>query len=152
MKRVVALRHVAFEGLDGFEPVFHRHGYTVDYLDMCDGTHTVDDICDADILVVLGGPISANDEAIHPFLATELKAIERRLEDEVPLMGICLGSQLIARAAGARVYPTGTKEIGFGNVTLTGDGERSPLAPFNNDALTLHWHGDTFDLPDGAVL
>ncbi len=152
MKQVIALRHVAFEGLDGFEPVFRRHGYTVDYFDMCDGIHTVEDMRSADILVVLGGPISANDEARHPFLTSELKAIEQRLKENRPLMGICLGSQLIARAAGARVYASGAREIGFGNVTLTAAGEKSPLAPFAGDPVTLHWHGETFDLPDGAIL
>jgi GMP synthase (glutamine-hydrolysing) len=67
-------------------------------------------------------------------------------------MGICLGAQLIARAAGARVYPSGVKEIGFAPITLTEAGCDSCLAAFADDPLTLHWHGDTFDLPEGATL
>ncbi len=150
MRTAIVVRHVAFEDLDGFEPAFWRHGYAVKYVDMCDQVYSDSHIDGADILVILGGPIGANDEATYPFLKTELQAIERRLHTERPMMGICLGAQLIARVAGARVYRSHRKEIGFGSIALTTSGRNSALEPFAGDPMTLHWHGDTFDLPDDA--
>jgi len=149
VKTALAIRHVAFEGVDGFGSGLETAGYRFDYVDALDtlppGAET------ADLLIILGGPIGAYEDDAYPFLKAELSLIERRLADERPLMGICLGAQLIATAAGARVYASGVKEIGFAPITLTADGERSCLAPFKNDPITLHWHGDTFDLPRGAT-
>ena len=104
----------------------------------------------ADLLIVLGGPIGAYEESLYPFLVGELKSIERRLRAMKPTLGICLGSQLMARALGARVYPGGVKEIGWSPLSLSEEGLRSCLAPLG-DTPVLHWHGDTFDLPRDAV-
>jgi GMP synthase (glutamine-hydrolysing) len=104
-----------------------------------------------DLLVVLGGPISAFDDDRYPFLADEVRLIERSLRDDVPVLGVCLGAQLLARALGARVYAGSAKEIGFGPVRLTAEGRASCLAFLEKEASpVLHWHGDTFDLPAGA--
>lgn len=147
-----AIRHVAFEDLGSFETVFKRHGYNIEYLEA-----GVDDLGRVvrqppDLLVVLGGPIGANDVADYPFLKDELVALERRAERDLPTLGICLGSQLMACALGARVYPARGKEIGWAPIALTDAGRASclsALAPL--DEPVLHWHGDTFDLPFGAV-
>ena len=84
------------------------------------------------------------------FFGDEIAVLERRLAARLPTMGICLGAQLIASSAGARVYPSGVKEIGFAPIRLTDNGRSSCLAPFADEPMTLHWHGDTFDLPAGA--
>jgi GMP synthase (glutamine-hydrolysing) len=152
MKSCLALRHVHFEDLGAFAPALRSAGYDMAYLDA-----GIDDIGAADagrcdLLVVLGGPIAAYEEDVYPFLRDELRLIERRLALGRPLMGICLGAQLIARALGARVYPSGGKEIGFAPIRLNEAGLSSCLAPFADDPMTLHWHGDTFDLPQGATL
>lgn len=152
MKTLFAIRHVAFEDLGSFETVFKRHGYRIEYLEA-----GVDDLTRVarqppDILAILGGPIGVNDVADYPVLKDELAAIERRAEKDLPTLGICLGSQLMARALGARVYPARGKEIGWAPVSLTDAGWASclsALAPL--DEPVLHWHGDTFDLPQGAV-
>jgi GMP synthase (glutamine-hydrolysing) len=102
------------------------------------------------MLAVLGGPIGAYDEELYPFLTGEIRLIAARLQEGKPVLGICLGAQLMARALGARVYPGPAKEIGFKPLTLTQEGE-GLLAPLV-DQPVLHWHGDTFDLPSGAVL
>ncbi|HZT51438.1 MAG TPA: glutamine amidotransferase [Stellaceae bacterium] len=151
MKRAVALRHVAFEDLDAFAPVLARRGFDLSY---CDAP--VADLADpaleaAALLVVLGGPIGVYEEQDYPFLAAERALIARRLARGRPVLGLCLGAQLMARALGARVYPAGFKEIGWAPVSLTEAGRASALAALEGCAV-LHWHGDTFDLPAGATL
>ncbi len=149
--RVFAVRHVAFEDLGSFAAVLARRGGKIDYLEAADGFDGLDPLA-PDLLVVLGGPIGAYDEADYPFLVDECALLERRIAAGRPLLGICLGAQLLAKALGARVYPGAQKEIGWGCIALTEAGHLSPLAHLG-DATTpvLHWHGDTFDLPAGAV-
>ena len=107
-----------------------------------------DSIADAELLIVLGGPIGAYETAAYPFLTSELALIEHRLSRDLPMLGICLGSQLMAKALGSRVFAGPVKEIGWGGVELTGEGAASCLAPLRqDDAVVLHWHGDSFDLP-----
>lgn len=105
----------------------------------------------ADLVVVLGGPISVYETQTYPWLAEELAMIEQRLANHQPTLGICLGAQLIAMALGAKVYACGIKEIGWPSIELTVAGLQSPLKALQSQKL-LHWHGDTFDLPSGATL
>jgi GMP synthase (glutamine-hydrolysing) len=133
MPTVIAVRHVAFEDLDAFGPILGRQGYSIEYRDAPVDDLTAPDIAAADLLIVLGGPIGVYEDAAYPFLLDEIKLVEARLARGRPVLGICLGSQIMARALGSRVYATGRKEIGW-----------SP------DVAVLHWHGDTFDLPAGA--
>src|SRR5450759_3411009 len=150
-KSVVALRHVHFEDLGHFAPVLERHGYGLTYCDVgIDPLMGLDPLA-TDLLIVLGGPIGAYEEGQYPFLHEELALLTSRLAANRPTFGICLGSQLIARALGARVYPMGVKEIGFSPIRLTPEGMRSCLSTFAEDGTVLHWHGDTFDLPTGAA-
>ncbi|NBC34517.1 MAG: glutamine amidotransferase [Alphaproteobacteria bacterium] len=150
MKTALAIRHVAFEDLGAFAPILATRGWDIRYADA--GVDPIDPAKahDPDLLCVLGGPIGAYDEDVYPFLRDELATITARLESGRPLLGICLGAQLIARAAGARVYPGSAREIGFAPIMLTEPGRRSCLAPFADDPMALHWHGDSFDLPVGA--
>ena len=147
----VAIRHIAFEGLGIIEPVLRKAGYTPHVCDAgTDDLGNIDPIR-TDLLVVLGGPIGAYEDDRYPFLADELRILERRLAAGRPTLGICLGAQLMARALGARVYPGPGKEIGWAPIALTQAGRASPLAPLDGVAV-LHWHGDTFDLPAGVEL
>jgi GMP synthase (glutamine-hydrolysing) len=146
----VALRHVHFEDLGTLAPVMLRRGYDVAYLDVGVDDLSSLDALSPDLLVVLGGPVGVYESDDYPFLRQEIALLKKRLACERPTLGICLGSQLIARALGARVYPMGFKEIGFAPVRLTPDGRESCLAPFSDD-MVLHWHGDTFDLPERTV-
>lgn len=146
----VAIRHVAFEDLGAFAPGIETAGYRIHYYDVgLDELWTVDPI-KTELLIMLGGPIGAYEDDKYPSLRDELDILEARLAAGRPTLGICLGAQLMARALGARVYPGPAKEIGFAPVTLTAEGRDSCLAPFH-DHPVLHWHGDTFDLPEGAV-
>ncbi|MBS0219823.1 MAG: glutamine amidotransferase [Proteobacteria bacterium] len=151
MKRAVALRHLAFEDLGLLAGELAAAHYDATYRDA-----GVDGLADLqldsdDLLIVLGGPISAYDDDRYPFLADELRLIEQSLRRKVPVLGICLGAQLLARVLGARVYPGSAREIGFAAVALTAAGRRGCLADLEREATpVLHWHGDTFDLPAGA--
>lgn len=149
LRKILALRHVAFEDLGGFVAPLILRGFGIRYVDSGYDALDPKETDAADLLVVLGGPIGANDEADYPFLKDEIAAIERRLKAGKPVLGLCLGAQLIARALGAEVYPNKVKEIGFKPVTLTDLGRASQLAALDGAPL-LHWHGDTFDLPQGA--
>jgi GMP synthase (glutamine-hydrolysing) len=148
---IVALRHVSFEHLGSLVPLARKGGHRIHYVDVGVDDLAGIDAAEPDLLVVLGGPIAAYDEKRYPYLAGELELIESRLKSGAPLLGICLGAQLIARVMGARVYAGGHKEIGWGRVQLTDQGQRSCLAALGADgAGVLHWHGDTFDLPAGT--
>ena len=127
MTSVTAIRHVAFEDLGSLEEQFTSRKWTVDYLEAPVADWGAFDPLKPDLLVVLGGPIGANDGPRYPFLVPELKAIERRLAAERPTLGICLGAQLIAKCLGAAVYPAREREIGWGPLLLTRAGLGSPV-------------------------
>jgi GMP synthase (glutamine-hydrolysing) len=147
-RTATAVRHVAFEDLGLLEPVLRQAGYTVTTVEA-----GIDDLTEpitgSDLVVVLGGPIGANDADRFPFLADELSALRTRVDADRPTLGICLGAQLLARALGADVAPSGRTEIGYAPLTLTPAGERSPLRHLA-DTPVLHWHGDRFAIPAGA--
>ena len=150
MKTAIAIRHVCFEDLGTLEPLLQTRGYTVRYVDAAvDDLHALD-VASPDLMIVLGGPIGAFDDALYPFITAEMALVRQRLDSRRPLLGICLGAQMIARALGARVGSMGVKEIGYVPLTLTPEGEASPLAALGRVPV-LHWHGDQFDIPAGAV-
>ncbi len=147
-RTVAAIRHVHFEDLGTFGPLLRQQGYEVAIYDagVDDlGTLTADD---PELLVVLGGPIGANDQTLYPFLNDEYRIIEKRLAANRPTIGICLGAQLIASFAGGRVLAGPKKEIGWSMLSLTEAGKASAVRHL--DCPVLHWHGDTFELPHYA--
>lgn len=148
-RTVLALRHVTFEDLGVLDPLLRARGFEVVYRDAPIEGVDAAAVADADLLVVLGGPIGVYDEERYPFLRDESSAIAARLRAGGPALGVCLGAQLIAHALGAAVAPTGSVEIGFGPVALTAEGQESPLRPLDGVPV-LHWHGDAFEIPEGA--
>jgi GMP synthase (glutamine-hydrolysing) len=151
-RTAAVIRHVAFEDLGVFECVLAQRGIAVRYVDAGVDHLEAAEIANADVLIVLGGPIGVYDAPAYPFLAGELRLIERRLRVGAPLLGVCLGAQLIAAAAGARVYPGPAKEVGFAPLTLTPEGQMSSLGALSAARnMVLHGHGDTFDVPSGAL-
>lgn len=151
MKSAIALRHIEIEGLGVFENILTEQGYDVEYVDVWKDAIPASLATEPDLLVVLGGPMGVYEADQYPFLNAELRVLQGRLMAGKPLLGICLGSQLIAHAAGARVYPGAQKEIGYAPLTLTPAGQASCLNGLAEAGYyVLHWHGDTFDLPPGA--
>ncbi|MFT4174631.1 MAG: glutamine amidotransferase [Rhodocyclaceae bacterium] len=155
MKTALAITHVDFEDLGSIHAALTQAGYAVDTLDAASGPLAAVDALAPDVLVVMGGPIGAYEAHAYPFVDTEIALLRQRLAAQRPTLGICLGSQLMAAALGARVYPgTAGKEIGWGALqapkgAVTPDWFAPLLAP---EVAVLHWHGDTFDLPAGATL
>ena len=148
--RVVAFRHVAFEGLGLIEPTLEDHGISVEFPDLFQGGATLPDLTTAAGLIFMGGPMSANDDL--PYLRQEIQVIRHAVEAGQPVLGVCLGSQLIAKALGANVYKNSTKEIGWFDVHLTDAGRQDPiLSGLEGSETVFHWHGETFDLPEGAA-
>ncbi|HET8870585.1 MAG TPA: glutamine amidotransferase [Aquabacterium sp.] len=149
-KRAAIIQHLAFEDLGSFESVLIDRGYTLHSFQA--GVDALDEpMRDADLVVVLGGPIGVYETTTYPFLNDEITHLRDRLSRDLPTLGICLGAQLIAQALGGQVYPGGKKEIGWGPLQLTPSGQSSALRYLQGVAV-LHWHGDTFDLPPGARL
>jgi GMP synthase (glutamine-hydrolysing) len=150
IKKCLAVRHVAFEDLGLLGPLVSSRGYGVRYHDA--GVQRIDaeTFLAPDLLIVLGGPIGVYERDTYPFLAEEIAAIAARLQAGVPMLGICLGAQLMAAALGARVAPGPAKEIGWAPLTLTAEGRQSVLAPLGATPV-LHWHGDNCELPQGCT-
>lgn len=150
MKSALVIRHVHFEDLGTLEPLLLDKGYLVQYMDACVEDLTSLDAVAPTLVVVLGGPIGAFEDDVYPFLRAEFAFVQRRLDAGLPILGICLGAQLIARALGAGVAPMGHMEIGFAPVSLTTSGEDSALALLGATPV-LHWHGDMFEIPANAT-
>jgi len=150
-KKAWAITHVAFEDLGSFESILREEGFDIEYL--CAASDDLDKIRPEtdDLLIILGGPISVNDIDEYSFIQAELEMLTERLKADKPTLGICLGAQLIAKALGARVYPGQHKEIGWSPIHLDDAGSRSVLRHLVGEGVNvLHWHGETFDIPEYA--
>lgn len=149
---IAALLHVSFEKLGLIEDWILAKGHSLTEY------HLYNDprlplIAEFDMLIIMGGPMSVNNEREYPWLAAEKELIRRCKETEKPVLGICLGAQLIASALGNRVFQGKHTEIGWFPVEFNQAEEVIKLFPgLPVTATVFHWHGDTFDLPEGAVL
>jgi nitrilase len=145
-RTAVAIRHVEFEDLGLLAPLLAHHGFATSYLDAPANDGAWHSARDADLLVVLGGPLGVADTDAYPFLRTELELIGERLAGDRPTLGICLGAQLLALASGGSVTPGAEAEIGYAPVTLTNAARNSVLEPLRSIPV-LHWHGDVISTP-----
>lgn len=154
--KLLVHQNIACEGLGVFQEALEDLGVRIrtvlsNQLTL-DVTSATDDES-ADGLVVLGGPMNVDQTSEYPFLTVEVQTIRHFVQTGRPVLGVCLGAQLLAKALGARVYPAGVREIGPGSVRLTSEGRKDLLFSDLPDPLPVfQWHGDTFDLPEGGVL
>ena len=152
MPRLLVCQHVPFEILGTLDPVFRSHGFRIRYVNFGRDPEAQPRLRGYDGLVVLGGPMSVGETDRYPHLIAEIELIRTAIDREIPVLGICLGAQLIARALGAEVRPSPRQEIGWYDLSLTEEGRRDPLfAHFEDPEKIFQWHGDTFDIPHGAV-
>ncbi|HKN80071.1 MAG TPA: type 1 glutamine amidotransferase [Actinomycetota bacterium] len=150
--RVLVLQHIACEPPGAYEDVLLERGARLTRVELDEG-QTLPTLDGFDAVVAMGGPMSVNDEAEHPWLVGEKRLIREAAGRGVPFWGACLGVQLLASALGARVYAGPAPEVGVLPVRLTERGRADPvLGRLPAEFGTLQWHGDTFDLPSGAVL
>jgi len=146
--RVHVLQHVAFEGLGSIEDWLAERGAIISHTRFYEDP-SLPDLADIDLVIALGGPMSVNDEAELPWLVAEKHFVSEAIAAGKAVLGICLGAQLIASAEGARVYPGPQKEIGW--FPIFAAETQGGVFRFPAVATVFHWHGETFDLPAGAV-
>jgi GMP synthase (glutamine-hydrolysing) len=148
--RVVVFRHVPHEGLGLIEPELRQRAIQIAQADLYRESAAVPDTRDAAGLIFMGGPMSANDAL--PYIEQEIRIMREAAGRRQPMLGICLGAQLLAKALGAEVRRNPLPEVGWFEVQLTDAGATDPLlSAMNRTETVLQWHGDTFDLPQDAV-
>ena len=149
LMRIHHLQHVPFEGLGSIEEHLIRQGHQLSathfYLNQ-----KMPELEDFEALIVMGGPMGVADVTDYPWLTSEMNLIDRAISSGKKVLGICLGAQLISAALGARVYRNNCREIGWWPVSTVENVTGSDLLP--ESFVPFHWHGDTFDLPEGANL
>ncbi len=145
------LQHLPFEGLGSMGEYFKQKNIpsTSTHFYLGQSLPSIDSF---DWLIIMGGAMSANDDAKFPWLTEEKIFIKKAIDAGKVVIGVCLGAQLIAASLGAKVYRNTQKEIGWFDLTPTKDAQKTILADcFSQKIEVFHWHGDTFDLPKGAV-
>ncbi len=147
--RAHSLQHVSFEGLGSIETWLLHAGYEITRTMFYESARlpSPDEI---DCLVIMGGPMSVNEEDRYPWLIAEKEFIRAVIKSNKPVLGICLGAQLIASATGGKVFPNPDKEIGWFPIRSVATGDAAVFV-FPDSVEVFHWHGETFSLPPGAV-
>ncbi|MDX6494540.1 MAG: hypothetical protein QOE17_526 [Gaiellales bacterium] len=149
--KALVLQHIACEPPGVYEDVLLERDASIHRVELDEGD-LLPDWRKFDLIVAMGGPMSVNDEREHPWLVDEKRLIREAVTAGAGFWGACLGVQLLASCLGARVHAGATPEVGVLPVTLTDEGAADAvLSGLPRELPTLQWHGDTFDLPDGAV-
>jgi GMP synthase (glutamine-hydrolysing) len=152
MKKLLVCQHVAHEILGTLNPLLKRAGFRIRYVNFARHPEAQPSLEGYDGLVVLGGPMSVNDAHRLPHLTIEMKLIEEAMNKKLPVLGICLGAQLIAKTLGASVYRNPEKEIGWYDISPTDAAENDPLlAAFDQTEKIFQWHGETFEIPKTSL-
>ncbi len=150
--RIHYFQHVSFEGLGYIETWANQNGHILSSTKFFEEKFSFPNLNDFDWLIIMGGPMGVSDEKQYPWLKPEKEFINKSIEADKTIIGICLGSQLIASALGAKVYPNQKKEIGWFPLAKTNEAKTNHLlSHLPNGFMAFNWHGDTFDLPSGAT-
>ncbi len=152
MRRLLVFQHVPYEILGNLDPLLRAARFRIRYVNFGREPDARPSLSRYSGLIVLGGPMNCDQADRYPHLATEIDIIQQAISNGKPVLGICLGAQLIARALGARVRKNPVKEIGWYELNPTREGRKDPLCgKFADSQQIFQWHGDTFDIPHGAV-
>jgi GMP synthase-like glutamine amidotransferase len=150
-KSIHTFMHEPYEGLGCIENWINKNGHPVSFTKFYE-VFTLPKLEDIDWLIVMGGPMGVYDEAIYPWLAEEKEFIREAIKKGKTIIGICLGSQLLAEVLGADVYPNRQKEIGWFDIEIIEQAKDLPIINgFESRFKVFQWHGDTFDLPEGST-
>lgn len=150
--QLLVIQHVPHERLGTFEPAFKAAGCALQVLRADDPDTAWPPLDGLDGIVSMGGPQSVYERAAYPYLAQERRFLQQALEAKRPILGVCLGAQVLADALGARVAPAAQKEVGWYPLMREPGADQDPLfEPFGQTETVFQWHGDTFALPRGAV-
>ena len=150
---IYIIKHIDIEGPGTLGDYLDHKGIPYQIIDLGQGQSLPQDFAKMDAVIVLGGPMNVDEEGQYPFLKQEHLFIQEILKRNIPFLGICLGSQLLAKAAGARVVKSPVKEIGWYQIQLTPEGSKDPLFKNFKEAEPIyHWHGDMFEIPSNGKL
>ncbi|MBU0629366.1 MAG: type 1 glutamine amidotransferase [Candidatus Margulisbacteria bacterium] len=150
---VYFIKHDPTEGPGTIEGFLVKAGIPFQTIEVWRGERFPEKLTGRDAVVSLGGPMNVYENDLYPFLAEEDRFIKKLLSDRIPFLGICLGAQLLAKAAGAKVYRAAKEEFGWGPVALTETGKKDRFFTGNSHQLEVfQWHSDTFDLPASGRL
>jgi GMP synthase-like glutamine amidotransferase len=151
--RIHCFQHVAFENPGTILEWAKAHSFPVSYTYFCEADYALPSLSEIDVLLIMGGCMNVDEEAEYPWLIVEKQFIKQAIEAGKKVIGICLGSQLLASALGCLVYAASKKEIGFFPINFTEKALKNPLFNhFSNPYPVFQWHGDTFDIPQKAQL
>lgn len=152
MARVLVFQHVAAEPLGTLDPMLRQRGHRIRYVNFHRDPHAQPKLDRYQALIVLGGPMMPDQTDRHPHLSTEMRCIEEALRQNMPVLGICLGAQLLAHALGAPMRPARAWEIGWYDLAPTAQTAADPvLCGLTHAQPVFQWHGYSFDLPAGAT-
>lgn len=149
--KILVFQHVPYEPLGTLDPLLKQAGFRIRYVNFGRNPGERPTLDGYAALIILGGPMNADNIAQFPHLATELELIQEALQRDMSVLGICLGAQLLAKALGGRVLPGGGREIGWYSVDLTQAGQDDPvLSAFGQQKEVFQWHDDVIELPDNV--
>jgi GMP synthase (glutamine-hydrolysing) len=152
MRKLLVFQHSAREPLGLLDPLLRQHGFRIRYVNFSRQPDLRPEVSRYHGLIVLGGPMNVDQADRFPHLTTEIAAIQEALKRDIPVLGICLGAQLLAAALGADVRPHTVREIGWYRLHPTSAAQADPLCRhFDGSQHVFQWHAYTFDLPPGAV-
>jgi len=150
-RKALIIRHVPYEGVAGYRQPIEQAGYEIDRIDVSDPAFSSLDLREPDLLIMMGGPMGVYEQDEHPWIRCQMRRLAQRLEADRPTLGVCFGAQMIAAALGGDVYAGPRKEVGFHAVKVHEAAREGPLRHIV-DVPVLHWHGDTFTLPQNVDL
>jgi GMP synthase-like glutamine amidotransferase len=146
--KVQIFQHVPYEGIGCMESWLNNEGAKINHTKCYENFDPIS-TNEIDLAIIMGGPMSVHDEKVYSYLKEEKAYVRNLINNRTPVLGICLGAQLIAEALGSKIYNNQDKEIGWFPIKFTNSKDGGFELP---ETLTvLHWHGETFDLPEGAI-
>lgn len=150
---ILIIKHIEIEGPGTIEDHLKQKRYTLKTIDLHKGDALPKDLSGVEAVVSLGGPMNVYEEDKFPFLKDEDAFLKKVIREEIPTLGICLGSQLIAKASGAKVVKSPVKEVGWYKIGLQKSAQADPFFKgLDKEVDVYHWHEDMWELPKGAVL